>query len=362
MVEKQVAEPSRRVVLPIEGMTCASCVSTVQHAIEKVEGVADVVVNLATETAAVTYSPDGRTVSAMASAVAGAGYGTAKQDAVLSVPGLADAAGARRVETALGELDGVGRVEASVEASVEAEEVALTYVPGAVAVDDMRAAVAEAGYEAREIGGSDMLEAEMERLSRRAEVRRLRSRLILSAASAAAIMALMFAPGLERAIGTGWLNAIAMALATPVQFWAARAFYASAWSALKHGTSNMNTLIALGTSVAYGYSAAVTLSGGLGAGSDATYFDTSATIIALILFGRLLEARAKGSASDAIRALIGLQPRTARVVRGGQEADVPIADVVPAALHRVVGMIGSPLLVGWLRTSQHTPSPTVQLR
>ncbi len=325
MMERQVAEPSRRVVLPIEGMTCASCVSTVQHAIEKVEGVADVVVNLATETAAVTYSPDGRTVSAMASAVAGAGYGTAKQEAVLSVPGLADAAGARRVETALGELDGVGRVEAS----VEAEEVALTYVPGAVAVDDMRAAVAEAGYEAREIGGSDMLEAEMERLSRRAEVRRLRSRLILSAASAAAIMALMFAPGLERAIGTVWLNAIAMALATPVQFWAARAFYASAWSALTHGTSNMNTLIALGTSVAYGYSAAVTLSGGLGAGSDATYFDTSATIIALILFGRLLEARAKGSASDAIRALIGLQPRTARVVRGGQEADVPIAEVVP---------------------------------
>ena len=325
MAEKQVAEWSRRVVLPIEGMTCASCVSTVQRAIETVEGVSDVVVNLATEIAAVTYAPDGGSVNAMVSAVAGAGYGTARQDAVLNVPGLSDASAVRRVETALGELDGMQRVEGS----AEAEQVALTYVPGAVAVEDIRAAVAEAGYEAREISGSDTLEAEVERLSRRAEVRRLRDRLIVSAASAAIIMALMLAPGVESTIGTGWLNAIAMALATPVQFWAGRQFYTSAWSALTHGTSNMNTLIALGTSVAYGYSAVVTVFGGLGVGSDATYFDSSATIIALILFGRLLEARAKGSASDAIRALIGLQPRTARVVRDGRETDVPIADVVP---------------------------------
>ncbi|MCI0820865.1 MAG: heavy metal translocating P-type ATPase [Chloroflexi bacterium] len=325
MTQHQVAEPTRRVVLPIEGMTCASCVSTVERAIETVAGVSDVVVNLATETAAVTFAPDGRTVSAMASAVASAGYGTARQDAVLSVPGLADAAAAQRVESALRALDGVGRVEAS----AEAEQVVLTYMPGAVAIDDMRAAVAEAGYEAREIGGSDTLEAEIERLSRRTEVRRLRRRLVVSGTSAAAIMALMLVPGVERAIGMGWLNAIAMALATPVQFWAARPFYASAWSALKHGTSNMNTLIALGTSVAYGYSAVVTVFGGIGAGSGATYFDSSATIIALILFGRLLEARAKGSASDAIRALMGLQPRTARVIRDGEEADVPITDVVP---------------------------------
>ena len=323
--EKRAAEPIRRVVLPIEGMTCASCVGTVQHAIERVEGVSEVVVNLATETAAVTFASDGRTVSAMASAVAGVGYGTARQDAVLSIPGLGDEAAARRVETALRELDGVERVEAS----AEAEQVALTFMPGAVAVDDLRAAVAEAGYEAAEISGADTLEAEVERLSRRAEVRRLRTRIIVSASSAAAIMALMFVPGVEDAIGTAWINVLAMALATPVQVWAARQFYVSAWGALKHGTSNMNTLIALGTSVAYGYSAAITVFGPIGSGSGATYFDTSATIIALILFGRLLEARAKGSASDAIRALMSLQPRTARVIRDGGEADVPIADVVP---------------------------------
>ena len=185
------------------------------------------------------------------------------------------------------------------------------------------------GEGAAEISGAEPREAEVERLSRRAEVRRRRTRITVSASSAAAIMALMCVPGVEDAIGTAWINVLAMALATPVQVWAARQFYVSAWGALKHGTSNMNTLIALGTSVAYGYSAAITVFGPIGSGAGATYFDTSATIIALILFGRLLEARAKGSASDAIRALMSLQPRTARVVRDGEEADVPIADVVP---------------------------------
>jgi Cu+-exporting ATPase len=147
--------------------------------------------------------------------------------------------------------------------------------------------------------------------------------------AATVIMMLMFVPAIEDAIGMTWINISAFALATPVQFWAGRQFYQSAVSAARHGTSNMNTLIALGTTVAYGYSAFVTVFGGLVAGEEPTYFDTSASIIGIILIGRLLEARAKGGASDAIRALIGLQPRTARVVRDGNESDIPISDVIP---------------------------------
>lgn len=312
---------SRRVVLPVEGMTCASCVSTVAKAIERVEGVSDVVVNLAAETASVSFAPGGRRIAAMCEAVGGAGYGVASEAAVLTVPGLNDTASIEAVEERLAGLDGV----LAVSGNPVAEQVTVTIVPGAVPVDDLRRAVAAAGFEAASVAGKDTVEAELERLSRRDEIRRLRVRAGVSIAIAAAVMALMFTPAVERAIGMAWVNVTAFALATPVQLWAGRVFYASAWSALRRRTSNMNTLIALGTSAAYGYSAVVTITG---AGRE-TYFDTSATIIALVLFGRLLEARAKASASDAIRALIGMQPRSARVVRNGVEQETPAADVLP---------------------------------
>ena len=142
-------------------------------------------------------------------------------------------------------------------------------------------------------------------------------------------MAIMLTPDVERSIGALWTNIAALVLATPVQLWAARQIYASAWSAFLHRTSNMNTLIAIGTSTAYLYSIAVTATGGLAGQSGHTYFDTSAVIIALILFGRLLEARAKASAAGAIRSLIGMQPRTARVIRDGKEQDIPAGEVRP---------------------------------
>jgi len=150
-------------------------------------------------------------------------------------------------------------------------------------------------------------------------------------------MAMMVIPPLKTALPFR-LDFLLLALATPVQFWAARQFYSTAWGALKHRTSNMNVLIATGTSVAYFYSVAVTFSHGsaLFQGYDAeTFFDTSTAIIGLVLLGRYLEARAKGRASDAIKALIGLQPRTARVVHHGREFDIPVEEVVEGNLVRV---------------------------
>ncbi|MEE8518987.1 MAG: heavy metal translocating P-type ATPase [Dehalococcoidia bacterium] len=319
-------EETNRVVLPIEGMTCAACVHTVQGALEKVPGVSLVAVNLATETADITFDTSMSGVNVMTKAVDGVGYGVTIEDAYVDVPGMTDTSAARAVEAKVAELDGV----LSAVANPASEQVTLTFVPGTVVPSDLRAAVADAGYKAGEVSGTDTLDVELDRLSRRSEIARLRNKVAVSITASVVIMVMMFTPAVEDAIGKQWIDVIALALATPVQFWAGWQFYVSAWGAGKHGTSNMNTLIALGTSAAYGYSAFVTVFGGLLAGDEPTYFDTSATIIGIILIGRLLEAKAKGGASDAIRSLIGMQSKTARVVRSDDEVeDVAIADVAP---------------------------------
>ena len=323
--ERSAEKAERRVVLPIEGMTCAACVSTVQGALTGVPGVSDVVVNLATETASVTFATGVAGIGVLTKAVDGIGYSTAREEVHISVPGLADAASAHTVEGRVAALDGV----LTAVGNPATEQVSVTYVPGTVAPGDLREAITAAGYQPGEVTGADSQEAELERLARHAEVRRLRDKVAVSAAASIVIMVLMFVPAVERAIGMTWINISAFALATPVQFWAGRQFYQSALSAARHGTSNMNTLIALGTTVAYAYSAFITVFGGLVSGENPTYFDTSSTIIGIILIGRLMEAKAKGGASEAIRALIGLQPRTARVSRDGEESDIAITDVVP---------------------------------
>ncbi|MDA1035621.1 MAG: heavy metal translocating P-type ATPase [Chloroflexi bacterium] len=325
---RQATKDTVRLLLPIEGMTCAACVSTVTGAIGKVPGVASVNVNLATETASVEFDAAQTSVGTLSAAVDSSGYRTSKGDATIAVADLTDASAASVIESRLGSLQGV----LSVVANPATEQVSVTFVPGTVAPSDLRDAIAAAGYQPGEVSSADVLEVEMARLSRHAEVRRLWTKVLFSIGAASAIMVLMFTPAIGDAIGMAWVNILSMALATPVQFWAGRQFYSSAIAAARHRTSNMNTLIALGTSVAYGYSAFVTVFGGLVEGEEPTYFDTSAMIIGIILIGRLLEARAKGSASDAIRSLMGLQPRTARVVRNDSPVDIAIADVVPGDL------------------------------
>jgi Cu+-exporting ATPase len=162
------------------------------------------------------------------------------------------------------------------------------------------------------------------------EYRKLKSDFLLAAALTALILlgSLPHMLGLMLPIPTGWLNLALLLLATPVQFWAGWRFYRGAWGALKHWQANMNTLVVMGTSAAYLYSAVATLAPGLfAAGRADVYFDTSALIITLILLGRLLEARAKGRTNEAIKKLAGLQAKTARVVRGGEELDVPVESV-----------------------------------
>jgi Cu+-exporting ATPase len=162
------------------------------------------------------------------------------------------------------------------------------------------------------------------------EYRKLKSDFLLAAALTALILlgSLPHMLGLMLPFPTGWLNLALLFLATPVQFWAGWRFYRGAWGALKHGQANMNTLVVMGTSAAYLYSVVATLAPQLfAAGRADVYFDTSSLIITLILLGRLLEARAKGRTNEAIKKLAGLQAKTARVVRGGEELDVPVESV-----------------------------------
>ena len=313
-----VGDGQRQVALPIEGMTCATCVTTVRGALGRVPGVNSAEVNLASETALVTFRGQ---VDPLVRAVHSAGYRTGAAEAEIGVQGPLDATGARALEAALRAADGI--VDAV--ANAASDEASVRFVRGGATLETLRQAAETAGFTVtalRDSGADDT-----DRLSRTDEIRRLRGRVAVSAAAAVLVMALMFAPGVERALGALGVNLVAWALATPAQFWAGRQFYAGAWAALKRRSSDMNTLIALGTSAAYGYSAFATAFGGTFDLGSHTYFDTSAAIIALVLLGRLLEARAKAQAASSIRALAGLQPRTARVVRGGETRDVAIGEV-----------------------------------
>ena len=237
-----------RVEIPVTGMSCASCVGRVEQAIEKVPGVLEANVNLASEKATVRYFAGGVEHRDLEIAVEGAGYGLARGE-----------------------------------------------------------------------------EYPNER-----EYEKLKTDFLLAAVLTALILAgsLPMMLGLEPLIPMMWLSFVLLGLATPVQFWAGRRFYRGAWGALKHGQANMNTLVVMGTSAAYLYSAVAALAPGLfAAGRADVYFDTSALIITLILLGRLLEAGAKGRTNEAIKKLAGLQAKTARVVRGGEELDVPVEDV-----------------------------------
>ena len=310
-------EAGRLLTIPVRGMTCAACVSHVTSALRDVRGVSDASVNLATERATVSLRDDSVGLAEIAAAVEDAGYSLATESVTLAIGGMTCAACVGHVERALDGVPGVTRAGVN----LATERAAVEYVRGLTGLADMRYAVEDAGYSL-----VTALDGEPDEAATPREMAVLRNKLLVSLAAAAAIMTLMAV----RAVAD-WLpfrpDYLFLAVATPVQLWAGSQFYRGAWGALKHRTSNMNTLIAVGTSVAYLYSLAATLFHGAAffeGRSAATYFDTSTAIIGLVLLGRYLEARAKRRASGAIRSLMGLQPKTARVVRDGLEADVPI--------------------------------------
>ncbi|MCJ7509645.1 MAG: heavy metal translocating P-type ATPase [Dehalococcoidia bacterium] len=250
-----------------------------------------------------------------------------KQRVIIPVEGMTCASCVRRVENALAKVTGV--LSASV--NLASERATVAFVPGRVAIADLRRAVEDAGYRLRELA-EDERDAEAE--AREREQRTLRAKLLFAGIVGALLMlgAQHQHIPLLTDVRVRWINVASFLLATPVQFWAGWQFYVGTWKTAKHLTADMNTLIAVGTSAAYGYSIAATFAPGLfeaAAIETSVYFETSAIIIALILLGRWLEARAKGRTSAAIKRLMGLRAKTARVVRDGQEVDIPIEQVAP---------------------------------
>jgi len=311
-------------------MHCASCVVKVESSLKKVPGVARAAVNLATEEAAIEYDPGASTLDDLYQAIEAAGYEPRPVTKTFAVRGMTCASCVKKVEDALLKMEGVQRAQVN----LATERATVTLSPAAN-LGELRRGVAAVGYElGREVEESAEVE-DTEAEERAREERDLRLRLVFAAVVAAFILIAgqyHRLPALEE-IPLGVVNSLFFVLATPVQFWAGWQFYRGAWRVGRHFTADMNTLIAVGTSAAYFYSIVATFAPGAiesAAGVNANvYFDTSAAIIALILLGRWLEARAKGRTSAAIKRLMGLRARTARLLRDGREVDVPVEEVAP---------------------------------
>ena len=310
-------------------MYCANCVSTIERNLKKVNGVQTAVVNLASERATVQFDPTLASLDDMIARVHRAGYGIAAAEADFTLKRLADDNDARRLEKALLKMDGVLEVQVS----FASEHARVSYIPTLVSQADLRAAVSKAGFEALELGGTG---EDAEATAREHEIGVQRRLLITGLAFTVPLFIfamardfgwlpasfyLMPPSGGMAPESQPWVNWLMWALATPVQFYVGWQYYIGAYKALRSGAANMDVLIAMGSSVAYFYSVVVTL----GLVSGHVYFETAAVIITLIRLGKFLEARAKGRTSEAIKKLMGLRAKTARVVRSGSNAELEVA-------------------------------------
>ncbi len=303
-----------RLDLPLAGMTCAACAARIEKSLNKLPGVA-ASVNFAAESALVTVQPGATSPAGVIETIRKTGYSVPHRLAELTIYGMTCAACAVRIEKILNKLEGV---EATV--NFASETASVRYVPGLAGVEGLTAAILKAGYDA-----SERVEASAEQAkARRADAYRAELRLLwVSIALSLPLVVEMFSMfgQAQTELLPRWLQ---LALATPVQFWIGRRFYVGGYKALRGGGANMDVLIALGTSMAYGLSAIVTL---FGLYQQHVYFEASAVVITLVLMGKLLEARAKLGTSAAIEALIRLQPKTARVERDGVAVEVPVASM-----------------------------------
>ncbi|MFN2242452.1 MAG: heavy metal translocating P-type ATPase, partial [Anaerolineae bacterium] len=314
---------TKHVSLPVTGMTCANCSLTVERNLKRMDGVAEASVNLATEKASITYDADSVTEGQFLALIRDIGYDVPTAKAELPVTGMTCANCARTIERSLGRLGGV----VSASANFASERVSVEYLPGVVSLAAIQQAIRDAGYDVIVTAEGEAAE-DVERAAREAEIRSQTRKFWTGVAFTLPLFLLSMGRdfGLLGAWAQApWVNWLFFALATPVQFYVGWDYYVGGFKSLRAGSANMDVLVAMGSSTAYFYSLAVLLFPGLG---GHVYFETSAMIITLIKLGKMLEARAKGRTSEAIKKLMGLRPKTARVIRGGQEVEVPVESVL----------------------------------
>jgi Cu+-exporting ATPase len=327
----RLAENLKTVEFPVSGMSCASCVARIEKGLSKMSGIHEAKVNFASEKASVSFDPSRVQMVDLVSTVKDLGYEAGLEKVTLPVHGMSCASCVKKVESALNGLDGV--VKAGV--NFATERATVQYIPGTVSLNDFKKAVTDAGYEILDTGGVEKQDVvDQERAAREAEFQKLKRKFV----SGLVLVVPVFLLAYWNTLGLGRLYSLnrevgfflQLLFQTPIQFWVGWQFYSGAWKSAKHGSADMNTLIAVGTSAAYLYSVLAMFLPNLFSAQGLmaeVYFDTAGAIIVLILLGRLLEAQAKGQTSEAIKKLIGLQAKTARVVRDGREEDIPVEDV-----------------------------------
>ncbi len=310
---------NKEATVRIKGMHCATCSQAVQDALSSLEGVEDARVNLATEKASFAYDPARVSMDEVEKAVRDAGYEVAKDELSLTIGGMHCATCSMTVRDALQNLPGVSRANVNFalgKATVE-------YDAGTVTQAQLKHAVEKAGYKVLEIQG-----VMAEKLAREQEAKDALRALVFAAVLAAPIMfiAMAYELVLEQHLEAGIKNLILFFMATPVQFYSGWRYYRGAYRAVLNKRANMDTLVVMGTTAAWGYSVVATFLPGLTGSSD-VYYETSAMIITLVLAGKYLELKARGSTSESIAKLMSLQPHKAIAVRDGSEVEVGIEEI-----------------------------------
>lgn len=327
METANAATETKQTSLQITGMTCAACANRIEKGLNKLEGITEANVNFAMERATITYDPSRIDLAKMEQSIQKLGYDTAKEAVDLQLEGMTCAACAQRIEKALNKLPGVS--EATVNFAMETAHV--VYNPADLTVSDMQKRVEKIGYKAvpkQEQGDPSE--------HREQEVKKQKHKLLLSAILSLPLLWAMVSHfsftswiWIPELFMNPWFQLI---MATPVQFYIGRQFYVGAYKALRNGSANMDVLVSLGTSAAYFYSLYLTIDWLIGGASvhhgPSLYYETSAVLITLVIMGKLFEALAKGKTSEAIKSLMGLQAKTALLIREGIELNIPIDEVM----------------------------------
>lgn len=321
----------KKTSLQLTGMTCAACANRIEKGLSKMEGVQEANVNFALEKASVTFDPKVVTVQQMEEKIEKLGYGTAKETVDLQLIGMYCAACAAKIEKVVSRMPGVS--VANVNFAMETARV--EYNPAEVSLGDIQQRVEKLGYQA--VSKRETLDQEGHR---KEAITKQKRKLLISAILSLPLLWAM----VSHFSFTSWIWMpdlfmnpwFQLALATPVQFYIGKQFYVGAYKALRNKSANMDVLVALGTSAAYFYSLYLTIDWAAAGASvhhgSEMYYETSAVLITLVIMGKLFESMAKGRTSEAIKTLMGLQAKTALVVRDGQEITIPIEQVMAGDL------------------------------
>ncbi|MGM1045574.1 MAG: heavy metal translocating P-type ATPase [Bacillota bacterium] len=327
VTNESLQKEMKKTTLQLTGMTCAACANRIEKGLSKMEGVQEANVNFALERAAVTFDPKVVNVQQMEEKIEKLGYGTLQETADLQLVGMYCAACAVKIEKVVGKMPGVSNSAVN----FAMESLRVEYNPAEVSIPDIQQRIDKLGYQAMpkedQQDKSEHRELEIKKQKRKLLISALLSLpLLWSMVSHFSFTSWLWIPDIFM---NPWFQLI---LATPVQFYIGKQFYVGAYTALRNKSANMDVLIALGTSAAYFYSLYLTIDWFI-AGADAhhgpaMYYETSAILITLVLLGKLFETLAKGRTSEAIKSLMGLQAKTAVVVRDGQEMSIPVEQVL----------------------------------